>query len=45
MDHGKRADKNRRAGTQILDQSQDENKRKDIDKHQAARTQAYGRPM
>lgn len=45
VDHGKRVDKNRRAGIQIIDQSRDENKRKDIDKHQAVRAQADGRPM
>ncbi len=45
MDHGKRLDKYRRAGIQIIDQSRDENKRKDIDKHQAVRAQADGRPM
>ena len=44
MDHGKRVGKNRRAGIQIIDQSRDENKRKDLDKHQAVRAQADGRP-
>lgn len=44
MDHGERVDKNRRAGIQIIDQSRDENKLKDLDKHQAVRAQADGRP-
>ena len=44
MDHGKRVDKYRCAGIQIIDQSRDENKRKDIDKHQTVRAQADGRP-
>ena len=42
MDHGKRVDKNRRAGIQIIDQSRDENKRKDLDKHQAVPRRLMG---
>lgn len=45
MDHGKRVDKHRRAGIQIIDQSRYVNKRKDLEKHQAVRAQADGRPM